>query len=349
MPMATDNSRKRLLRTLIWGKDKTKKTWWACKAAEAGYNVILIDGDDGSTITQKLPLEAQEKILIVDAVNSTKAVFARFMATFMRPGQEFLWDEQEKVSIPIKTTRKPDHSYIYFCPTKFTANDVVIIDSWTALAASTQLQYATEQDIDLTAIEKEGDQFALLGFQSRFLDYCLNNLHALPCHVIVIGHETVYEKWEGKGKDRKMVSSQVQPISSTGPQGMKLGKHFNDVLHFSKLSDLAYRIDAGGDKDRSGGSRTLEPKKYDWKEVTPKLLFDAIGSKPTGEECAGAIYIGPGQDLVLAKSSTTNTQVAQEVKQLSSTPATETVAAPAQVLNAPVKSSLLSMMAKKTG
>lgn len=340
MPMANDPARKRLVRSLIWGKDKTKKTWWACRAAEAGYNVILIDGDDGSTITRQLPPEAQKKILIVDAVNSTKAVFAMFMATFMRPGQEFIWDEQGKISLPIKTTRKPDHSYIYFCPQKFTANDVVIIDSWTALAASTQLQYATEQDIDLTAIEKEGDQFALLGFQSRFLDYCLNNLHALPCHVIVIGHETVYEKWEGKGKDRKMISSSIQPISSTGPQGMKLGKHFNDVLHFTKLSDLAYRIDAGGTADRSGGSRTLEPKKYDWKEVTPELLFNAIGAKPTNEPCRGAIYIPPGGELILPNSVPSKAQII---------PAIETVSPSAQVLDGGKKSGLLSLMKKQAG
>lgn len=342
MPMADDASKKKLVRTLIWGRDKVKKTWWACRSAEAGYNVILIDGDDGSAITKKLPLEAQKKILVVDAVNDTKAVFARFMATFIRPGQEFLWDEQGKVSITVNTKRNPLHSHIYFKPTLLTPNDVVIIDSWTALAASTQLQYATEQNIDLTAIEKEGDQFALLGFQSRFLDYCLNNLHALPCHVIVVGHETVYEKWEGKGKDRKMISSQIQPISSTGPQGMKLGKHFNDVLHFTKLSDLAYRIDAGGTLDRSGGSRTLEPKKYDWKDVTPQLLFDAAGSKATGEPCKGAVWMAAGNETLSPQLTAKLNSVVTQI-----TPGTEKVPAPTPVLNAGGKVSALDLIKKK--
>lgn len=292
MPMAdTMDDHGRLLRVLCYGRDKTKKTWWCAKAAEAGFNVILLDGDDRSSIIKQIPIAARKKILIVNAVNTrTRAVFSLFMASFMRPGNTFYWDEERKVSLPDTVKRIPEKSYIYFDTNKLTANDVLIIDSWTALAASTLLQYASEQEIDLMALEKEGDQFALLNFQSRFLDYCLNQIHTMPCHVFVIGHETIYEKWEGKGKDRKMISSEIVPISSTGPHAKKLSKHF-EVLHFSKISSDAFRIDAGGDKDKPGGSSFLAPKKYNWDDISPKTLLDAVGSKATGEPCQGAIYL----------------------------------------------------------
>lgn len=336
MPMAdTYTTHGRLVRALIYGKDKTKKTWWSLKAAEAGYNVILLDGDDGSSIVTQLPLEARKRILIVNAVNTrTRAVFALFMASFMKPGNDFLWDEEGKCSLPILTKRQPHKSYIRFQPDKLCNNDVVIIDSWTALAASTLIQFCLEQGIDLSTVEKDEDQFAHFNFQARYLDHILNQIHALPCHVIVIGHEQTWEQMKGKGKDRKVVATFTQPISSTGPQGQKLGKHFSEVLHFSKLSDTAYRINTGGDETKAGGSRTLAPQIWKWEEVTPRVLFEAVGAKARNEPCAGAIFLAPGEELILAKSNTTNTQAVEISKQVAETPAQVAVTAQPLVLNA---------------
>lgn len=288
----------RLVRALIYGKDKTKKTWWACRAAEAGFNVILLDGDDGASIVKQLPIEARKRILITDIVNTrTRAACSLFMASFCRAGNIFLWDEQDKISILPTHPRIPEHSYIMFNPQLLTPNDVVVIDSWTALAASTLIQFAAETGMDLAAIEKEKDQFAHLNFQARFLDYVLNAIHSLPCHVIVIGHEQEWEKFKGQGKDRKIVGTYIQPISSTGPQGQKLGKHFSDVLHFSRHSDIRFEINSGGDDNRAGGSRILPPQKWNWNDVTPQLLFNAVGAKASGEPCRGAVLIPRGDIL----------------------------------------------------
>lgn len=350
MPMGdTFSNHGRLVRALIYGKDKTKKSWWALKSAEAGYNTILLDGDDGASIVTQLPLEARKKILITNCVNTrTRAVFALFMASFMKPGNSFLWDEIGKCSIPLNTTRRPEKSYIRFEPEKFTANDVIIIDSWTALAASTLIQFAMEQGMDLAAVEKDEDQFAHLNFQARYLDHILNQIHALPCHVIVIGHEQEWDKMKGKGRDRKIVASFIQPISSTGPQGQKLGKHFSDVFHFSKLSDVAYRIDAGGDDSKAGGSRLLAPKKYNWDDITPKILFEAVGAKATGDPCHGAIYLAPGSEMPeLAKSNTTNTQAVSISKQLAETPSTEAVPSQPKVLNGGGKTAMQLLLEKR--
>lgn len=295
MPYAdVDSDFGRPTRSFLYGSDKTKKTLWACKSAEAGFNVILIDGDDGSSITRLLSNEARKRILIIDAVNTaTINVFARFMASFMR-GNPFLWDETAKVSWPAGTSRRSDHSYVVFDISKLTMNDVVIIDSWTALAASLLLEWAKENDVDLTNVEKEGDQFSLMGYQSRFLDYVLTKIKTFPCHVICIGHETVYEKFEGKGKDRKVVEQRTQPLSSTGPHAKKLGAHFSNCLRFTKLSDLAFRIDAGGDASTMGGCRQLAPAKYSWNDITPATIFAAVGSKADGSPCLGAVHFPAG-------------------------------------------------------
>src|SRR5688572_11841464 len=125
MPMADDENLHHLIRSLIYGKAKAKKTWWACRAASLGYNVVLLDGDDGSHIVRQLPLEARKRILIVDLVNTqTRAVFAEFMVQFCKPGNSFYWDEQEKK--PVIGLKNPEHSFIHFKPSKFTSNDVLV-------------------------------------------------------------------------------------------------------------------------------------------------------------------------------------------------------------------------------
>jgi hypothetical protein len=323
----------RLVRTLIYGKDKTKKTWWACRAAEDGYNVILLDGDDGGTIVRNLPPKAQEKVLLVNLCNTkSKAVFARFVATFCK-GDPFLWDENEKNSYPVTFKLNPAHSYIYFDPDKFTDNDVVVLDSWTALAASTALEFSLDQNVSLTDIERDGDNFAMPNFQARYLDYVLDKIKTWKAHAIVIGHEMNWEKYKGKGRDRKVVGDYIQPISSTGPQGQKLGKFFENVLHFSRLSDVSYWINSGGDDSQAGGSRLVPPKKQKWDDLSPQSMMAALGAKPTGEPCHGAIWIPAGGSLpVLSKSNTTNTQAVSILKQTADTPSAPSAPA-TKVLN----------------
>jgi hypothetical protein len=329
MPMANDlKDHGRLVRTLIYGKDKTKKTWWACRASEDGYNVILLDGDDGGTIVRNLPPEAQKKILLVNLCNlKSRAVFAQFMATFCR-GDAFIWDETERVSLPVNAKLNPTHSHVYFDPDKFTNNDVIVLDSWTALAMSTALEFSLDQNISLTEIERDGDNFAMPNFQARFLDYVLDKIKTWKGHAIVVGHEMNWEKYKGKGKDRKIVGDYIQPISSTGPQGQKLGKFFENVLRFTRLSDISYSIDAGGDDGRAGGSRLIAPQKYKWEQITPQSMMASLGAKPTGEPCHGAIWLAPGEQVpVLAKSNTTNTQVVETVRQAAETPSSNSAPA----------------------
>lgn len=316
MPMADEENEDygKPTRSLLYGNDKTRKTWWALRAAEFGFNVILIDGDGGSSISKQLPIEARKRILIVEVKNTlTVNTFARFTATFFR-GKPFVWDEQLKTSYNPNWTLNPTHSHIYFDLSKLTTNDVVILDSWTRLASSLLMEWAQENNVDLTAVEKEGDNFSLMNYQSRFLDFTLEKMGSLPCHVIAIGHETVYEKFEGKGKDRKVVDQRTQPFSSTGPHAKKLGAHFSNCLRFSKLSDLAFRIDAGGDANTMGGCRQLKPEKFDWKAISPATIFKAVGfdGKPD-QKCEGAIWLKPGEQVpqnsaVVTKIPTANPQ-----------------------------------------
>lgn len=296
-----------LLRTLIYGPSKARKTTWVLKAAAAGYNVILFDGDDGAHVLKTQTTEAmRERIHILDVVDLLdRAVFSPFLAKLFR---EFtiVWDETAKDT---RMTRmvQPDHAHYRIDLRKLTSNDILVIDSWTALATSTGWEFADKKEIDVTEITKNQDMmWPGFEYQGRILDFFLKVIHAIPCHVVVIAHSTVYEKWDRRDKrNPKLEWVKTIPVSSSGPQGMKLAKNFSDVLYFDRLSDVRPIINTGGSQDRDGGSRFLPPKTYNWsdrvdadqkdQELSLAGLLQWAGFRPNPEQkCEGMVWFPPG-------------------------------------------------------
>lgn len=317
MPYASDGDSDPRLRILAYGREKSRKTLWAAMCAEYGFNVVFINGEPGGTQIFKakdlktgkpfLSKEALERILICDATDtSERAVFASFMAQLCKPENKFTWDEETQATI--FGLRNTAHSFIQFDASKLTLNDVVICDSWTALSSSTSFQYAKEHDIDVTDADKtEWDGY---GFEGRFLDFVLRNISTWNCHVIVIAHAYTYEKWTpGKGPDRKLISSTLQPISSSGPHGVKVPNKFNDVLYFDRTnSGEIFTISTDGSKETVGGSRIMPPvKNARWETLLPQKFFEAVGCKPTGEPCLGAVYLPPGTEQLIPGKATIKT------------------------------------------
>ena len=301
MPFANDiDLSKQLLRTVIWGEAKTRKTFWACMAAEAGFNVILIDGDDGSQIVRQLPSHVQPKVLVVDVRDLIdRAVFKEFCATFVR-AKSFLWNEQTRLAE--FRDFKAENSYIRFTPSKFTPNDVVIFDSWKAFTQSTLLSFAMSNELDLSDAEKE--EWDGYGFQGRFQDFVLKSLHCLRCHVIVIGHSCVYEKWDRRDKKNpKLLSRKTQLVSSSGPHAGTMWSNFTDILYVERIGPTNFMIDTAGEMDRVGGSRLLEPRKYQWDKLPVTDLLSKIGAKATGEKSTGAEWISSGADIQAASTA----------------------------------------------
>ena len=89
--MQLDNKLKEndlLLRILMYGNAHTKKTWWAGKAAEAGYNVLLIDGDNNWHILRQIKAEAQKRIQILSmSDNRGRPIFASALTRLLKDGK----------------------------------------------------------------------------------------------------------------------------------------------------------------------------------------------------------------------------------------------------------------------
>ncbi len=270
---------KMLLRILAYGPAKSKKTWWAAKAAEAGFRVHLLDGDNGWQILKNIDKSAQHLIEVIDLVDKTKdAVFAVAMTQLLKDGK-LLWNENTKASAKLK----PENATVNIDLANYNHEDILVVDSWTALVWSLVMRYSKENGIDLTDPEKADREF--YGWGNSMTKWMLNQLQSLPCHVIVIGHSTVYEKYEnkGKGKPAELVMQRRQPVSTSGPNAMQMASKFSDVLYFS-VKGSSFKIDVDGDNDKDGGSRGLPPKVYNWADLQFKDVCAAYGIPlPSGE------------------------------------------------------------------
>ena len=106
--------------------------------------------------------------------------------------------------------------------------------------------------------------------------WIIESLKALPCHVIIIGHQNTYEKYRGTGRDRKLISVREQPISTSNPHSQTLDTHFDEFYSFYRRGSINY-IDTSGDVGRAGGSRTMEPKAWKWEELPSSRLCQEQG------------------------------------------------------------------------
>lgn len=251
-----------LLRLLQYGPAKTRKTWWALKAAESHFNVILLDGDDGWHIVNKIKPEFQNRIQILDVTDTAKtAVFCVAVTRLLKDGVLY-WDEKNKCSN--KLSPKPDTIVLNL--DELTHHDLLVIDSWSALVWSLLFRYANENSIDLADSEKK--EWGFYGWGGNLATFFLQQLKTLKCHVTLIGHSTVYEKRAPtKGKKLGDVEWQKQQLVSTsGPHAMTIAAKFSDILTFA-VKGTAVKIDSTGDYDRDGGCRNVPPGTYNWDEL----------------------------------------------------------------------------------
>lgn len=272
-------SEQQLARILIFGESGVKKTWWGLKWAELGFNVALFDGDDGWTIVRNISPEGKKHITIASVVDTiNRAIFQEFVANFLKGGR-FIWDVEKKEKVISSSHLVEGKAYLEVALNKLTSNDVIIIDSWTALSMSTLMDWALTNKIDLSdPDEREDKKWNHYNFQQQVLNWVLTQLNALPCHLIVVGHKTTYEKYEGQGRDRKLIFSKEVVKSSSNPHSLLLPKSFSDVLDFT-IQGKQFYISSERTEDSQGKTRNIKPGKYKWDELSPQAYCDAAGIK----------------------------------------------------------------------
>jgi len=268
------------LRILVYGPAKSKKTWWAACAAEAGFRVLLFDFEDGSGILNQISKEARERIYILPLQDNGVDSYAIKSAVAIFKKYDFYVNEATR-----RVTQTPQIGSCHIDMRTFGRDTVVICDSYTALVESAWQEFAITHNIDLSNAEK--DEWSGYGWTGRLLNWLLNQMEHFPCPLIVIGHETqnvIKKKVLGgqaaqKAAPIEMVRRQV--YSSSNPHGMGICKHFTDVIYMY-AEGRSFKIDTRGNKQEDGGCRHIEPALFDWNVLNFEMMAKAANlPKPT--------------------------------------------------------------------
>lgn len=283
------------LRTLIYGNPKTKKTTWCLEAANAGFNVILIQFDpDGVRVLTNglIPTKAMKRISIIDVSPkmgcNAPYLFMKKFFTY----KKVIINEAHNTTSESKLGLMPGQNYASINKSLLGANDIIVFDSYTSYVDSLLLAYAQNQNPPIDLAEAEKQTWDGWGWMGRHATWALDNILKLPCHIILVGHEQIYEK---RGKDRNgkdiVVSSRTQIKSVSGPHGHTVSKDFSDVLHFKKLS-TANMISTIARQDFDGGSRSLAPKDYEYTTLSYATVASSSKVYPKPELVCKAVDFG---------------------------------------------------------
>lgn len=264
MPTFSDMSIERngKLNILAYGKSQTKKTKWIADAAEAGFNVIFLMGEQNYGILRTLSKEAQSRVTIIRCWDTTdESVFASFIGKLCKD-LHIVWDDDVNKFAAIPP--RPDHAHVILRLKELTRNTIIVLDSLTALVDSITRNIAKRMDVDLVDGDKAGDTRNFYGIPGTMITAMLGIFIKCPAHFVCIAHEVFVELKKKDLQDPKkdiVIGYRTQPISSSMPHAQKLSKMFQEVLYFNMIG-TGYFIDTTTTSERDGGSRIVPPANY---------------------------------------------------------------------------------------
>lgn len=310
------------LNILCYGKSQTKKTKWIADAAEAGWNVVFLMGEQNYGILRTLSPAAKKRVTIIRCWDTTdESVFASFIGKLCKD-LHIVWDDDVNkfAAIPPRS----NHAHIILRLKELTRNTIIVLDSLTALADSITRNLAKRMDIDLVDGEKAGDTRQFYGIPGTMITAMLGKLTSIPAHFVCIAHEVFVELKKKDLSDPKkdiVIGYRTQPISSSMPHAQKLSKMFQEVLYFNMIG-TGYFIDTTTTSERDGGSRIVSPQNY----AFDKLSFvELVRQSPDIEmpqeevEIKGLKIVPAGGDMEGAFR--TSSVILQTVPTLPSAPA----------------------------
>lgn len=259
---------------LLIGDSKTGKSTYAAEAALAGFGVIYCDSDNGmSALKYRLrdDPEARKRVIPLPTAHPKDFLLGLLRA---RRGVPFNWipstgAQWSKLAVNVTA----DTVVWQIDATKIPKSYILVIDSWTSVAADA----LGMSDWDQPAKLLDGTDQAIYGEANSALTLICNILQKAPYHVIVQAHATKFEVWdkpEGAGGGQKIQQKDMilretldVPVSSSRPHGLIMGSRFNYIgwLGINNLGQST--IDFTRKPKRVGGG---PPNRMD---TTDKLSF----------------------------------------------------------------------------
>lgn len=313
MPEATDivDDNTNLLRILLYGPSKCRKTTWALKAVEAGFNLVFLRGEDNLQVIRQIPRNLLHKIKIIDIREPLGGASLCYFMTEFLSAKDFVWNETTKTKYISGIAAEADGNYVQVRPRLLGPNDILVLDTWTAYVQSMDRQFAGINHINLAdAAKKDWEGY---GWTGRLADWSISQLKALPCHVLVVAHQQTYEKKssirDGKGGWLTHTEwTRIQPVSTSSASSQRLAKDFTDVFLFYLVGEQV-KIETGPKQDRDGGSTNVPPGTHNWEKFQFLDLFTTSGiRKPDPEaDCKAVKFARTPKDFNVSSIPATNT------------------------------------------
>ena len=304
-----------LVRVLVYGQALTRKTTWALKAAEAGFNIIYFGFDHNFQVAGQLSPAARKRIFHFDMrMPESKQDNNGALSLVSAAQPNIVYFDEAARNSAIIARLDPEISYTRIDLTKCTSNDIIVIDSWTAFVS--MLNLAQRPILDAKVVPKlEWDDYAKVRL---LLDLFIKNLMKMAAHVIVIGHAETYAKRKPDAAPKAPANEAVEQIrlqvaSVTRSHAETLPKEFTDVLFFeTQNSMVGPQISSKGSVDFDAGCRRLAPfvKKFDdfqFVNLVPDTMLEIVKQNVTFS--SEAIYTAKGAEFAAGSGKTASIPV----------------------------------------
>lgn len=308
------NKRPPLIHGMILAEEKNGKTTWLLAAAEAGFNVLLLDGDVAEQRINDLSPEAKARVFYMDVsddlVGDVDPRMIRTVAEFFT-ATTFLWnDSKQRIYSRVNDEHDEESGACLdeiweIKPALLDQNWVLGLDSWTTLSYSAMLDKAESEGISIADVERL-ERNIYQGVGNRLTNIAITQQKA-RCHTLVCGHPNQYEKRKSqdgktvreatKENDQIVEWTKMVPKSSSNNHGYSLGKFFSDILWIDVDKFGKRKLDARKTATRTSGGNfnSVGDPAVDHRFVD--LVTKIGGFVPDGKQ-------GPGPALTIHEAGT---------------------------------------------
>lgn len=210
MAKLSDHQSSETTKLLFIGSSGSGKTGALASLAKAGYNLRILDFDNGLDILPNLLADAPDALARVDYVTLQDEY--KMMGNVLKPSRATAWSE----------TAKTLNNWPGLGPiTEWTPQDVLVIDSMT-FAGRAAMNFVLALGNRLGGLPQQQDYFMAQGLVENLLATLYSN--AVRCNVIVCTHVKFISDDDTKTTSGFAETSVGKGLSS------KVGRYFNAIL-----------------------------------------------------------------------------------------------------------------------
>lgn len=224
-------------RILLLGEAKAGKTSFLVGLAKKNYNIIVLDGDKGGNSVKKQvkPKDTwQGNFLWLDLSDKVykgkKISYVQELEKIFNINRSYKYNRTK--NIPFGLHDEDDDVIIEFDVNNLSKDTFVVLDSWTAVAAS----IAQEIPVDsITSSRGSVDKLGAYGAWKHKADELHKNFINLKTPLVTIAHCGYKDLM--KEKDGTVTKGIIQPISTTSVHSGTLSKYYTDLFFLESEGD----------------------------------------------------------------------------------------------------------------